>query len=110
MNRSSLHQQRTVLIDTLAEHEARGTMGRYGKGRGIVFTAGNADTLMRVVYTLRMLRNGEHLNSGLLPVPVHDASSPTGLLGCLAKPVWFADPLATSRSSIKSTTPIFLHK
>lgn len=59
MNRSSLHQHRTVLIDSLADHEARGTLERYGKGRGIVFTAGNADTLMRVIYTLRMLRNGE---------------------------------------------------
>ncbi|KAF8517044.1 mannosyltransferase putative-domain-containing protein [Hysterangium stoloniferum] len=37
-------------------HVAKGGRGFVGEGRGIVFTAGNADTLSRVVVTLRLLR------------------------------------------------------
>lgn len=44
---------------SLVDLESRGVMDRYGKGRGIVLTAGNADTLQRVLYTLRMLRKSE---------------------------------------------------
>lgn len=41
-------------------HVAHGGRGYVGKGRGMVFTAGNADTLQRVVYTLRLVRNREY--------------------------------------------------
>ncbi|KAF8494303.1 mannosyltransferase putative-domain-containing protein [Gautieria morchelliformis] len=37
-----------------------GGRGLIGKGRGIVFTAGNADTLNRVVWTLRLIREHYH--------------------------------------------------
>ncbi|KAF8577363.1 glycosyltransferase family 71 protein [Ramaria rubella] len=36
---------------------AKGGRGLVGEGRGMVFTAGNADTLTRVIWTLRLLRN-----------------------------------------------------
>lgn len=44
-------------------HISEGGKGLIGKGKGLVFTAGNADTLRRVVWTLRLIRN--HYNSTL---------------------------------------------
>ncbi|KDQ21097.1 glycosyltransferase family 71 protein [Botryobasidium botryosum FD-172 SS1] len=43
--------------------EAHGPRGLVGKGRGIVFTAGNSDTLSRVVVTLKLIR--QHYKSTL---------------------------------------------
>ncbi|KAL7416020.1 mannosyltransferase putative-domain-containing protein [Mrakia frigida] len=68
LNRSTLHHHRTRLIDNLVDLESRGVMERYGKGRGIVLTAGNSDTLQRVLYTLRMLRKTYH---STLPVQIY---------------------------------------
>ncbi|KAF8577361.1 glycosyltransferase family 71 protein [Ramaria rubella] len=44
-------------------HISEGGRGFVGKGRGIVFTAGNADTLSRVVITLKLIR--QHFKSNL---------------------------------------------
>ncbi len=41
------------------KHVADGGRGYVGKGRGMVFTAGNADTLQRVLYTLKLVRKCE---------------------------------------------------
>ncbi|KAF8309130.1 hypothetical protein DL93DRAFT_2126696 [Clavulina sp. PMI_390] len=38
-------------------HISQGGRGLVGDGRGLVFTAGNADTLRRVVWSLRLIRN-----------------------------------------------------
>lgn len=38
-------------------HISQGGKGLVGEGRGLVFTAGNADTLRRVVWTLHLIRN-----------------------------------------------------
>lgn len=38
-------------------HILHGGKGLVGEGRGLVFTAGNADTLRRVVWTLMLIRN-----------------------------------------------------
>lgn len=38
-------------------HVSQGGKGLVGKGMGMVFTAGNADTLRRVVWTLGLIRN-----------------------------------------------------
>ena len=42
-------------------HVSRGGRGLVGEGRGMVFTAGNADTLRRVVWTLTLIRKREFL-------------------------------------------------
>uniref|UniRef100_A0A0K3CQ85 FGENESH: predicted gene_14.253 protein n=1 Tax=Rhodotorula toruloides TaxID=5286 RepID=A0A0K3CQ85_RHOTO len=46
--------------------------GRWGEGKGLVFTAGNADTFSRVLTTLRLL-NSSHLSS---PLPAEIFSFP----------------------------------
>lgn len=48
-------------------HISHGGRGLIGQGRGIVFTAGNGNTLTRVLYTLRLLRS--HLKC-FLPVAI----------------------------------------
>ncbi|GJJ14446.1 hypothetical protein Clacol_008710 [Clathrus columnatus] len=73
LNSTSIYQHRERMARFLEDqkaagafeslHVARGGRGFVGEGRGIVFTAGNADTLSRVVITLRFLRN--HLNCNL---------------------------------------------
>jgi alpha 1,2-mannosyltransferase len=54
--RQSIHEHRTELIDYMEDVLARNLTQNYGHGRGIVMTAGNADTLKRVKWTLMMLR------------------------------------------------------
>lgn len=44
-------------------HVSEGGKGLVGHGRGMVFTAGNADTLRRVVWTLGLIRRRESLFS-----------------------------------------------
>lgn len=46
------------LIEHLADLDEQGATKNYGEGRGIVTIAGNADTLERVLYMLRMMRHG----------------------------------------------------
>ncbi|KIJ26403.1 glycosyltransferase family 71 protein, partial [Sphaerobolus stellatus SS14] len=41
-------------------HVSEGGKGLVGRGRGIVFTAGNADTLSRVITALRLIRHHHH--------------------------------------------------
>ena len=41
------------------KHVAHGGTGYVGKGRGMVFTAGNVDTLQRVLWTLKLVRKCE---------------------------------------------------
>lgn len=41
------------------KHVSEGGTGLVGKGMGMVFTAGNADTLRRVVWTLDLIRKRE---------------------------------------------------
>ncbi|KIJ29066.1 glycosyltransferase family 71 protein, partial [Sphaerobolus stellatus SS14] len=41
-------------------HVSKGGKGLVGSGRGIVFTAGNADTLSRVITALRLIRHHHH--------------------------------------------------
>ncbi|WWC59407.1 uncharacterized protein I303_101962 [Kwoniella dejecticola CBS 10117] len=57
VNRTSLHQYRTELIDHMEGVLDRGEHEGYGEGRGIVMVAGNADTLQRVKWSLQMLRS-----------------------------------------------------
>lgn len=54
--RQSVHEHRTELIEYMEDVLARNLTQNYGHGRGIVMTAGNADTLKRVKWTLMMLR------------------------------------------------------
>jgi alpha 1,2-mannosyltransferase len=42
-------------------HVSHGGRGLVGEGRGMVFTAGNVDTLRRVVWTLTLIRKREFL-------------------------------------------------
>ncbi|KAG0143192.1 hypothetical protein CROQUDRAFT_661603 [Cronartium quercuum f. sp. fusiforme G11] len=58
MNRTHFKNKREELITYLELVEKRGLLkpNRYGKGKGIVFTAGNADTFARVLLTIKMLR------------------------------------------------------
>lgn len=74
--RRSIHEHRTQLIDHMEDVLARNLTAQYGHGRGIVMTAGNADTLKRVKWTLMMLRG---YGSGL-PVQIVSMILPCGLL------------------------------
>ncbi|BGP20067.1 hypothetical protein JCM10213_003549 [Rhodosporidiobolus nylandii] len=62
MNTSQIMATRKEMIDYLREREAEGAMApaAWGKGKGLVFTAGNADTFSRVLLTLKMLNNHLH--------------------------------------------------
>ena len=66
MNRTTLHQRRTELIDHMETVLAQGLTEDYGEGRGIVMVAGNADTLRRVKWSIQMLRSYE----STLPVQI----------------------------------------
>lgn len=55
LNRSSIHHHRQLLIDHMWELDEQGVTANYGEGRGIVFTAGNADTLEVRASVLRSL-------------------------------------------------------
>jgi hypothetical protein len=70
MNSSTIlgHRESMVqhLLDMRAQrvfddpvHVSEGGKGLVGAGRGMVFTAGNADTLRRVVWTLTLVRKCE---------------------------------------------------
>jgi alpha 1,2-mannosyltransferase len=56
LNRTTIHEHRQRMIDRMWALDEQGAMENYGEGRGIVMQAGNADTLQRAIYTLRMLR------------------------------------------------------
>lgn len=58
LNRSSIHDIRMDLIDQVRAADLASETKKYGSGRGIVFTAGNADTIQRVIWTLKVMRNG----------------------------------------------------
>ncbi|ODN86310.1 hypothetical protein L198_07328 [Cryptococcus wingfieldii CBS 7118] len=57
LNRSSIHTHRSELISHLETLLDAGRMDDYGEGRGVVMVAGNADTLMRVKWSLEMMRS-----------------------------------------------------
>ncbi|TYJ56265.1 hypothetical protein B9479_002950 [Cryptococcus floricola] len=57
LNRSSIHLHRTELITHLETLLDAGRMEEYGEGRGVVMVAGNADTLMRVKWSVEMMRS-----------------------------------------------------
>lgn len=57
LNRTSLRQYRMELVDHMEGVLKRREHEKYGKGRGIVTVAGNADTLQRVKWSLQMLRS-----------------------------------------------------
>lgn len=57
MNRTSLHDNRMMLINHMEHVLEKNLTGKYGSGRGIVMVAGNADTLQRVKWSLKMLRS-----------------------------------------------------
>jgi hypothetical protein len=73
MNRSTIHDTRMRLIEYMRRHadetvyrvpkELEGTDG----GRGIVMVAGNADTLKRVIWSVRLQRD----RGSTLPVQVY---------------------------------------
>lgn len=56
-NRTTLHENRMVLINHMEEVLDKNLTAHYGEGRGIVMVAGNADTLWRVKWSLQMLRS-----------------------------------------------------
>ena len=66
MNRSSLHENRMLLINHMENVLEQGLIEQYGEGRGIVMVAGNADTLRRVKWSLQMMRR----NGSTLPVQI----------------------------------------
>ncbi|CDZ97044.1 Alpha-mannosyltransferase [Phaffia rhodozyma] len=68
LNRSTIHEHRMRLINRLYDLDQKGATQNYGSGRGIVLSAGNADTLERVLYILRMLR---HVYHSKLPVQIY---------------------------------------
>ncbi|ORY81239.1 mannosyltransferase putative-domain-containing protein [Leucosporidium creatinivorum] len=65
MNSSRINGLRGEMIAYLRKAEKEGKMGQkaWGKGRGLVFTAGNSDTFSRVLLTLKLLH--KHLDSKL---------------------------------------------
>ncbi|KAK9894544.1 glycosyltransferase family 71 protein [Cystobasidium minutum MCA 4210] len=65
LNSTDVKRYRKGMIDYLVECEKQGLMdpANVGEGRGLVFTAGNADTFSRVLLTLKILRN--HYNTSL---------------------------------------------
>jgi len=58
LNSTDIKNYRKNMIDFLVEAEKQGLMApdKYGSGRGLVFTAGNADTFSRVLMSLKILR------------------------------------------------------
>ncbi|GAA5873215.1 hypothetical protein JCM8547_008603 [Rhodosporidiobolus lusitaniae] len=64
MNTTAIMGYRNEMISYLRKRGQEGAMGpkAWGKGKGLVFTAGNADTFSRVLLTLKMLRNHLHTN------------------------------------------------
>ncbi|GAA6037587.1 hypothetical protein JCM8097_006128 [Rhodosporidiobolus ruineniae] len=62
MGTSRIMELRGEMISYLRRREAEGAMGpeAWGKGKGLVFTAGNADTFSRVLLTLKMLNHHLH--------------------------------------------------
>lgn len=58
MNRTHYRNKREELITHLEKASRKGSLDpqNHGTGRGIVFTAGNADTFVRVLLGVRMLR------------------------------------------------------
>lgn len=54
--RATLHSHRMELINHMEDVLAQNLTEQYGYGRGIVYVAGNADTLRRVKWALVMLR------------------------------------------------------
>ncbi|BGP35340.1 hypothetical protein JCM10296v2_007176 [Rhodotorula toruloides] len=74
MNTSRVMELRGEMVRYLREREGEGAMGRerWGEGKGLVFTAGNADTFLRVLTTLKLL-NSSHLAS---PMPAEIFSFP----------------------------------
>ncbi|GAA5969200.1 hypothetical protein JCM8115_004315 [Rhodotorula mucilaginosa] len=59
LNTTGIMQLRQEMITFLRRMEKEGKMGpkAWGEGKGLVFTAGNADTFSRVLVTLKVLRN-----------------------------------------------------
>ncbi|BGP58166.1 hypothetical protein JCM8202v2_005827 [Rhodotorula sphaerocarpa] len=59
LNTTGIMGLRGEMIEFLRRKEKEGKMGRgaWGEGKGLVFTAGNADTFTRVLVTLKILRN-----------------------------------------------------
>ncbi|BGO95592.1 hypothetical protein NBRC10512_006759 [Rhodotorula toruloides] len=74
MNTSRVLKLRGEMVRYLREREGEGAMGgsRWGEGKGLVFTAGNADTFSRVLTTLKLL-NSTYLAS---PMPAEIFSFP----------------------------------
>lgn len=66
---------RQELISYLRQANLEGKMSKsaWGVGKGLVFTAGNADTFSRVLTTLRLLNN--HFNTTSLPVEIFSFKS-----------------------------------
>ncbi|GAA5930315.1 uncharacterized protein JCM15063_004771 [Sporobolomyces koalae] len=63
MSSKKILGMRKEMADFIREKEREGALERYGEGRGLVFTAGNADTFSRVLTTLKLLHR--HLHSPL---------------------------------------------
>ncbi|TNY23116.1 family 71 glycosyltransferase [Rhodotorula diobovata] len=65
LNTSRVMSLRGEMIEYLRGREREGALSKeaWGEGKGLVFTAGNADTFSRVLLTLKMLRN--HLHTSL---------------------------------------------
>ncbi len=57
MNRTTLHSSRMDLINYMEDVLEKNLTAQYGKGRGIVMVAGNADTMQRAKWSLQMLRS-----------------------------------------------------
>ncbi|GEM10957.1 alpha 1,2-mannosyltransferase, glycosyltransferase family 71 protein [Rhodotorula toruloides] len=74
MNTSRVMGLRDEMVRYLREREGEGGMStsEWGQGKGLVFTAGNADTFTRVLTTLKLL-NSSHLAS---PMPAEIFSFP----------------------------------
>ncbi|KAI5474519.1 alpha 1,2-mannosyltransferase, glycosyltransferase family 71 protein [Pseudohyphozyma bogoriensis] len=73
INSTMVHDLRSTMIGVLrkANNEGKMSEGAWGSGRGLVFTAGNADTFSRVLLSMKMLHN--HLKS---PLPAEVFSFP----------------------------------
>ncbi|GAA5998961.1 uncharacterized protein JCM10292_005826 [Rhodotorula paludigena] len=65
MSTKRIMELRKEMVAYLRRREKDGAMGEkaWGQGKGLVFTAGNADTFSRVLLTLKMLKN--HLHTSL---------------------------------------------
>lgn len=91
MNRTSLHTYRMDLINHMETVLKKGLTEKYGEGRGIVMVAGNADTLMRVKWSLMMLRSYEST------LPVQIVSAPSVPLFCSCLSLALPSPALTCR-------------